>query len=251
MEQLERVKYQAALAVSGCWQGSNRNKLYKELGWESLSDRRWARRLITLFKIYRFNSPPYLYEYIPTQRIPIFGSRSSDVLHNISCRTSKFMNSFFPNVVRSWNNISDEERNSCSIEIFKKKLYSLIRPPKRETYGIHDPVGLKNIFRLSVGLSHLNFHKYKHNFLDTPSPLCACHLAQEDSFHFVLECSIFAEERLALQNLVQIILEKYDLLHCLQNLETYLYGHNEITELDNRNIILATIEFVSKTNRFQ
>ena len=38
MEHIERVQYQAALAITGCWQGSNRNKLYEELGWESLSD---------------------------------------------------------------------------------------------------------------------------------------------------------------------------------------------------------------------
>ena len=40
MEKVERIHYQAALAVTGAWQGSNRSKLYEELGWETLSDRR-------------------------------------------------------------------------------------------------------------------------------------------------------------------------------------------------------------------
>ena len=44
MDLIERVQYKAALIVSGCWQGTNRERLYEELGWESLSDRRWARR---------------------------------------------------------------------------------------------------------------------------------------------------------------------------------------------------------------
>ena len=39
MEKGESVKYQAALVITGAWQGSNRSKLYDELGWESLSDR--------------------------------------------------------------------------------------------------------------------------------------------------------------------------------------------------------------------
>ena len=39
-ETVERTQYQAALAITGAWQGSNRSKLYEELGWESLSDRR-------------------------------------------------------------------------------------------------------------------------------------------------------------------------------------------------------------------
>ena len=43
MEKVERIQYQAALTITGTWQGSNRTKLYDELGWESLSDRRMSR----------------------------------------------------------------------------------------------------------------------------------------------------------------------------------------------------------------
>ena len=31
---VEQVQYKATLIVSGCWQGTNREKLYEELGWE-------------------------------------------------------------------------------------------------------------------------------------------------------------------------------------------------------------------------
>ena len=44
MQSLENTQYQAALAVSGAWKGSSTTKLYGELGWESLSGRRWLRR---------------------------------------------------------------------------------------------------------------------------------------------------------------------------------------------------------------
>ena len=40
MEKVEKIHYQAALAVTGTCQGLNRSKLYEELGWETLSDRR-------------------------------------------------------------------------------------------------------------------------------------------------------------------------------------------------------------------
>ena len=49
MERIERVQYMGALAVTGAWQGSNRSKLYKEIGWETLSDRRMYRRLLQTF----------------------------------------------------------------------------------------------------------------------------------------------------------------------------------------------------------
>ena len=37
MEKLESVQYSAALAVTGAWRGTSREKLYAELVWESLS----------------------------------------------------------------------------------------------------------------------------------------------------------------------------------------------------------------------
>ena len=44
MERIERVQYHAGLAITGYWRGSNQNKIYEELGWESLFDRRWYKR---------------------------------------------------------------------------------------------------------------------------------------------------------------------------------------------------------------
>ena len=34
MEKLESVQYSAALAVTGAWKGTSREKLYEELGWD-------------------------------------------------------------------------------------------------------------------------------------------------------------------------------------------------------------------------
>ena len=34
MGKVERIQYQASLAVTGAWQGSSCSKLYDELGWE-------------------------------------------------------------------------------------------------------------------------------------------------------------------------------------------------------------------------
>ena len=39
MEKVDRIRYQAAIAITGDWQGSSRSKIYDELGWETLSDR--------------------------------------------------------------------------------------------------------------------------------------------------------------------------------------------------------------------
>ena len=51
MEKTEKIQYQSALAVTGVRLGSCRSKLYEELGWESLSGRRWCRRILQIHKI--------------------------------------------------------------------------------------------------------------------------------------------------------------------------------------------------------
>ena len=61
MASTERIQYQAALAITGVWKGTNLNKIYEELGWEPLIDRRWRRRLIQFYKLYN-NYNPHLSE---------------------------------------------------------------------------------------------------------------------------------------------------------------------------------------------
>ena len=60
MELLEKIQYQAGLIVTNCWRGTSRVKLYKELGWESLSQRRAGRRLAHYYKILNNFAPPPL-----------------------------------------------------------------------------------------------------------------------------------------------------------------------------------------------
>ena len=50
MEKLESVWYSAALAITGTWRETSREKLYTELGWESLSSRRWGNLVLMVCK---------------------------------------------------------------------------------------------------------------------------------------------------------------------------------------------------------
>ena len=63
-------------------------------------------------------------------------------------------------------------------------------------YGILNPIGLKYLTRLRVGLSHLRVHKYEHNFRDTPSKFCFCHSRDEETVeHFLLHCPSYLPMR--------------------------------------------------------
>ena len=93
MNSIERIQYQAALAITGAWKGTNLNKIYEELGWESLTDRRWSRRLIHFYKIQNNYTPPplpYLKSPIPPPRTHLYGIRSGNVIRVITFITNRY-----------------------------------------------------------------------------------------------------------------------------------------------------------------
>ena len=63
MEKVGKNQYQAAHAVA--WQGSSRVKIYEELGWESLSERRMCKRVLQIHKIVDRRTPSYLRDKMP------------------------------------------------------------------------------------------------------------------------------------------------------------------------------------------
>ena len=95
MNKLESLQYQAGLAVTGMWRGTNRDHVYEELGWESLHLRRWFRRLTVFYKIIKNLTPQYLRDPIPSPRSHLYGTSNTNDLHPMHCRTQRFQNSFF------------------------------------------------------------------------------------------------------------------------------------------------------------
>ena len=250
MEKVERTRYQAAIAITGAWQGSNRSKLYEELGWETLSDRRWCRRILQIHKIENNMTPSYLKNKLPPHRRPLYEFNNSNTFHEIRCRTSRFRNSFFPDAICSWNNIITDFQNIPSLINLKAHLLSLIRPRTKITFGIHNPLWLRYLFQLRVNLSPLRSHKMRHNFSDTPSEMCECNLSIEDIRHFLFECPLFAVQRVSLAVSVIDILTRNNLNHLGNQPELYLYGHFSLDSIDNSQILLSTIKYIKDPKRF-
>ena len=189
MEKLESVQYSAALAVTGTWRGTSRERLYNELGWESLSSRRWSRRLILFYKFINNLTPDYTRDPIPPLHETSYPFRNQPVVGQIRARTEKFRSSFYPDCLFEWNKLDPELRESPSVSILKKKISLHIRPPANSVYGIHNPKGIAYLTQLRVGLSKLNFHKFKHNFQDTVNPMCSINDGIEDTEHFLQLCN--------------------------------------------------------------
>ena len=94
-DKIESVQYNATLAINGAIRGTSKEKLYQELGLESLQDRRWLRRMSYSTKL-----PPYLYQLIlPLQR----SHRYPRCFQTFRCSTTFFLISFLPFTITEWN----------------------------------------------------------------------------------------------------------------------------------------------------
>ena len=89
-DKLESVQYNAVLAITGAIRGTSKDKLYKELGLEHLSARRWFKTLCLFHKIYHNKSPSYLYCLIP-QHHNLFNLRNQHLIPEIFCRINIFL----------------------------------------------------------------------------------------------------------------------------------------------------------------
>ena len=63
-DKIEKLQYKACLAITGAIQGTSRECLYNELGLESLSSRRWCRKLCAIYKLLLTQCPKYLFNII-------------------------------------------------------------------------------------------------------------------------------------------------------------------------------------------
>ena len=123
-------------------------------------------------------------------------TRGSDNIPLLGTKHNFFQNSFFPAAIKEWNRLDRHIRKSDRISIFKKRILNFIRALPNKVLNPNNPQGLQLLTRLRLGLSHLRYHKFKHNFLDTFNPLCSCGSDIEATLHFPIyglnsmECGI-------------------------------------------------------------
>ena len=203
-----------------------------------------------LYKIVNNLTPDYLRHPIPSLQNG-YVLRFTNKIHTLPWRNARFQNSFYPDSIKSWNNLGPTLTCGKSLSIFKRSILQLIKPVKKDTFNIHDRTGISWIFQLRVGLSPLNSHKMKHNFVDTPVDTCLCTLGPESTSHFLLECPLFSTHRQELLQLVHSTLFLNDLDGNNVNLvHILLYGHKNISDIENMTILESVIEFIRKSGRF-
>ena len=103
---------------------------YKELGWESLSNWKWASRLIFFYNINKVLAPLYLSEPVNDVlqryigRISLIPARI-EVICILIIRTLSYGNNSFPYSIKAWRELSEEAKSNVSVQGFRQYLNDL------------------------------------------------------------------------------------------------------------------------------
>ena len=179
-----------------------------------------------------------------------YDTRSTHSVGTYFCRTNAFKYSFFRYAIREWNKLDVQLCNEKSFKKFRNILLKLGRPTPNLIYRIHHPLGLKLLTRLRLGLSHLNEHRFKHNFKNCINPLCTCSLEVESTKHFFLHCHYYSALRISFLDNLNNISPQFALFPEDVFVKTLLYGNLMFDENDNQEILETSIRYILDSKRF-
>ena len=239
-QKLESIQYHACLAITGAIRGTSKEKLYQELGLESLQLRGWYRKLGMFYKIFKSKSPQYLFKLIP-EKASSYVTRNADNIPLFNIEHNFYKNSFFPSSIIEWNNLDPNLRNSENFGIFKNNILKFIRPKPSSFFNCSNLMGIRLITQLRPELNHLREHKFKYNFQNCLNPLRSCGSSIESTSHFLLHCPIFHDKR-------------HSLLSTLNNIDCKILESFGCTSFDsetNTLVLNATIDYIFSTERFE
>ena len=191
-----------------------------------------------MFKIIKEKAPAYLLKLVPKCE-PTIRTRNN-------CITDCFKYSFCPSTLNGWLNLDPNMKSAESFSLFKSRLLPFIQPVQRSIYNIFDPKGLKFLSRLRLGFSHLNEHRFRHNFQDCLNPLCSGSLEIKDTSHYLLHCHHFLHHRVDLMNSLKSVCDNFESMSDNVKKDLLLFGDSRFDENKNKVILGATISYIKK-----
>ena len=237
-DELDKIQNEAARIVTGCTKLVSIVDINKESGWESLGERRRKHRLILFYKMVNGLAPEYLSSLVPVANRPVYNLRNTQNLQNIACRTNLYKNSFLPATTNEWNNLPQNVRNAESLSCFKRQI-NIDKPVPNKLFQFGERRIQIIHTQLRNNCSSLNQHLFFKNIVD--SPLCYCGKIESNK-HFFLECGLYQRTRQILRRAISEI--------ATFNLRTILFGVEDLSFEENKNIFTAVHEFIKESGRF-
>ena len=108
-QKIGSLQYNAALAITGAIRKTSREKVYQELSLEPLQPRLWYRKCL-FFKMFKNQSPKYLFDIIPQSNCQ-YRTRNVHTIPHINVKQQFFKNTYFTSTITEWNKIDSNIRN--------------------------------------------------------------------------------------------------------------------------------------------
>jgi hypothetical protein len=168
LKRLEATQRQAALTCTGAYKHTSHDILLRELGWPPLSTRRKHHRLNVMYKLQNGLTPPYLEAICP----PLTRDRTDYNLRtglNVTVpqqRTTTYHNSFIPQTIKDWNELSNTFRQAVSLDVFKDLLKHLAGFKINKLFHHESNKAAINLTRIRLGLSGLSSQRHDYNHID-------------------------------------------------------------------------------------
>ena len=95
-----------------------------------------GRHILQIHKIFNDRTPSYLKDNLPPNCRALFNGNTRKTFRQIICKSNRYMNSFFPDAVASWNIFIKHFGEVPSFEILKNILM-LFSDPKPKTFSVY------------------------------------------------------------------------------------------------------------------
>ena len=251
IKRLEPTQYSAALAITGAWRGTSRQRLCDGLGWEDLYHRRWLRRLCHFSNLRKNHQLAYLFDEIPAAREVSYSLRNVNEYDAAVCRTAHFSNTYFQNELLELNALEEDVRESNTLGELKRKLVAKMRPIKKSVFEICDTRVMRCLTKLRIRFRPLNEDKFQHNF-ESVSPICTRNTGIEDNNHCLLHCLMYDQMRNDLfDQLSETPGLELDNLNSEALCELLLFGNPCFNSIANKLILEGTISFILSTGMLE
>ena len=169
--ELEKIQLEAARIVTGTTKLISINKLYKEVGWLKLSERRNLHKLYQFYKMQNGLTPLYLTNILPPRigDVSSYALRNVDDYQQIIARTQMYANSFLPSTISAWNSLSTPAKTADSLNSFKRLIQ--LETPKISAYYSTGSRRFQMLHtRLRTECNSLKEHLFQRNLV--PNPNC-------------------------------------------------------------------------------
>ena len=97
---------------------TSKEKLYHEVGLESLQLRRWFKKVCYLYKFYKHESPQYLFKLVPLRQSP-YATRNTENIPLFKTKHNFFKNSFFPQLLSNGTILTIACKTSKALVLLK------------------------------------------------------------------------------------------------------------------------------------